>query len=183
MSIYGQAKGTPLEAVAKNIMQGEANGTMMYYALARLAREQNLPAVAKEFERLGDEEAFHAGFYATLAGKYPQDFWNLVRNLQKVEAKGEGMLEAVADKFRAAGLTEAAEEIKVFAKQEAGHGEALQKILTQYAPPASSTAGAGKKIFVCPVCGYEYVGDIADAPEDYVCPICGQPKSAFKEKV
>lgn len=180
MSIYGQAKGTPLEAVAKNMMQGEANGTMMYYALARLAREQKLPEVAKEFERIGNEEAFHAGFYATLAGKYPQDFWNLVRNLQKIEAKGDGMLETLADKFRAAGLTEAAEEIKVFAKQEAGHGDSLQKILKQYAPPSPSTAG--KKIFVCPVCGYEYVGDIADAPEDYVCPICGQPKSAFHER-
>ena len=40
MSIYGQTKGTELEKVVKNIMQAEANGTMMYYALARMAKEQ-----------------------------------------------------------------------------------------------------------------------------------------------
>lgn len=30
MSIYGQAKGTELEAMTKGAMQAEANGTMMY---------------------------------------------------------------------------------------------------------------------------------------------------------
>ena len=40
MSIYGQTKGTELEKMVKTIMQAEANGTMMYYALARLAKEQ-----------------------------------------------------------------------------------------------------------------------------------------------
>ena len=40
MSIYGQAKGTELESIMKSMMQAEANGTMMYYALARLAKEQ-----------------------------------------------------------------------------------------------------------------------------------------------
>ncbi len=34
MSIYGQAKGTKLEAMMKKMAQAEANGTMMYYALA-----------------------------------------------------------------------------------------------------------------------------------------------------
>ena len=38
---------------------------------------------------IGNEEAFHSGFYAVLKGAYPQDFWNLVRSLQKVEAAGE----------------------------------------------------------------------------------------------
>ena len=33
--------------------------------------------------------------------------------------------------------------------------------------------------YVCPVCGYEYVGDINDEDDSYVCPLCGQPKSAF----
>ena len=35
------------------------------------------------------------------------------------------------------------------------------------------------KLYVCPVCGYEYVGDINDEDDSYVCPLCGQPKSAF----
>ena len=35
------------------------------------------------------------------------------------------------------------------------------------------------RLYVCPVCGYEYVGDINDEDDSYVCPLCGQPKSAF----
>lgn len=38
MSIYGFAKGTDLEQMMKAMMQAEANGTMMYYALARMAK-------------------------------------------------------------------------------------------------------------------------------------------------
>ena len=72
-SLHGLSRGTALEPLVKNLMTAEANGTMMYYALARLAE-------------------------------------------------------------------------------------------------------------VCPVCGYEYVGDISQEPDDYVCPLCGQPKSVFKQK-
>ena len=42
MSIYGQTKGTPLEQLSEMMAKAEANGTMMYYALARLAKEQGL---------------------------------------------------------------------------------------------------------------------------------------------
>ena len=42
MSIYGFAKGTEFEKVAAASAQGEATGVMMYYALARLAKEQGL---------------------------------------------------------------------------------------------------------------------------------------------
>ena len=38
MSIYGFAKETDLEQMMKAMMQAEANGTMMYYALARMAK-------------------------------------------------------------------------------------------------------------------------------------------------
>ena len=37
----------------------------------------------------------------------------------------------------------------------------------------------GRKVYRCPVCGYEYVGDLESEPDDYVCPLCGQPKKAF----
>lgn len=39
MSLNGITKGTEFESMMKNLMQGEANGVMMYYALAQLARE------------------------------------------------------------------------------------------------------------------------------------------------
>ena len=44
--IYGSTKGTELEGIVKQIMQAEANGTMMYEALAMLADAQDLGEAA-----------------------------------------------------------------------------------------------------------------------------------------
>lgn len=179
MSIYGQTKGTELEAMAKTMMQGEANGTMMYYALARLAKEQGYEDLVPLFIEAANQEAVHAGFYAVLNGKYPQDFWGLVKTLQKAETNGEAQVKAMADKVRAAGFAEAADEMEVFAKQEGHHGELMAEILARY--PQAEKKEKTKKVYVCPVCGYEYEGDINSESDDWVCPLCGQPKSAFKE--
>ena len=179
MSIYGQTKGTELESMAKTMMQAEANGTMMYYALARLAKEQGYDDLVPLFIEAANQEAVHAGFYAVLNGKYPQDFWGLVKTLQKAETNGEAQVKAMADKVRAAGFAEAADEMEVFAKQEGHHGKLMAEILARY--PQEEKKGKTKKVYVCPVCGYEYEGDINSESDDWVCPLCGQPKSAFKE--
>ena len=149
MSLHGIVKGRPFEAFVEKMMQGEATGVMMYYALARLAKEQGLDEVSKEFMAIGNEEAFHSGFYAVLKGAYPQDFWNLVRSLQKVEAAGEEKIKAIR----------------------------LEALINRFAPEETSVEG--RKVYRCPVCGYEYVGDLESEPDDYVCPLCGQPKKAF----
>lgn len=179
MSIHGIAKGTELEAIAKSLAQAEANGVMMYYALARLAREEGLEEVAEAFIEAANQEAKHAGFYATVIGKYPKGFWGLVRSIQKAEAGAEPQIQAIADKFRRAGHTVAADEIEVFAKEEAHHGELLQSILAKYAPKEEVKKG---EVYVCPVCGYEHEGSMEEEGDDYVCLVCCQPKSAFVKK-
>ena len=136
MSIYGFAKGTELEQFAANVAQAEANGVMLYYSLARLAREQGLDELEPVFKELGDQEAVHAGFFAVLNAQYPQDFWNLVAKMQKLEAGGEAKYMERAEKVRALGCAEAAEEIELFAKQEGHHGVVLANILKKYAPQA-----------------------------------------------
>ena len=181
MSIYGLTKGTELEPMIKAVMQAEANGTMMYYALARLAEEQGLNDVAETFIESANQEAVHAGFYAILNGKYPQDFWKLAETVMKAEYAGEDQVKAMAQKVRAAGFTDAADQMEIFAKQEGHHGIVIEEILKKYKPAKTETAG--QKIYVCHVCGYEYVGDINSEPEDWTCPLCGQPKSVFKEKI
>ena len=180
MSLYGKTKGTQFEQLTAMLAQGEANGTMMYYALARLAKEQGMDDVAADFIEAANQEAVHAGFYATLNAKYPQDFWMLVRGLMAAETSGEGMVKGLADKFRAAGLTEAADEMEIFAKQEGHHGVVLKKMLEKHKPELLNVEG--KTIYVCGCCGYEYIGDLDSEPEDYVCPVCGQPKKVFKLK-
>lgn len=180
MSLHGATKGTPFEQVSEMMAMAEAVGTMMYYSLARLAKEQGLEDVAADFIEAANQEAVHAGFYATLNAKYPKDFWKLARGLMAAETSGDAKVKAMADKYRAAGLTEAADEMDVFAKQEGHHGELLKKLLEKHAPELLNAEG--KKIYYCPVCGFEYVGELNDEPDGYVCPLCGKPKSVFKPK-
>ena len=180
-SFHGLTKGTELEPTIKTVMQAEANGTMMYYALARLAKEQGFDDIAQTFIESANQEAVHAGFYATLNGKYPKDFWKLAETVMKAEYTGEKQVKDLAEKVRAAGFAAAADEMEIFAKQERHHGEVLEEIIKKY-KPADKKSDAAKKVYVCPVCGYEYEGDINSEPDDWTCPLCGQPKSAFIEK-
>ena len=183
MSIHGLTKGTNLEKTMAMMMQAEANGTMMYYALARLAKEQGMDDVAEKFIEAANQEAVHAGFYNVLNGKTPQDFWNLVRALRTGEKAAGPQVRKIAEQARAAGFAEAADEIEVFAKQEEHHGEMMEEILKSAGQPLEVEVPEGKKAYVCPVCGYIHIVD-ADAKleDDFTCPICAQPGKIFKEK-
>ena len=46
--------------------------------------------------------------------------------------------------------------VEIFAAQEAHHGVILQQLLDKYGKNVDT---AGKKVYVCGCCGYEYVGD------------------------
>lgn len=61
-SINGITKGTELEKSVSEAAKAEANGVMIYYALARLAQEQGLNEVSKKFIWIANQEAVHAGF-------------------------------------------------------------------------------------------------------------------------
>ena len=113
-------------------------------------------------------------------GRFPKDFWKLAETIMKAEYAGEKTIAEMAQKVRAAGFNAAADEMEIFAKQEGHHGEVLKEIFEKYKPKLDEVSG--KKIYVCPVCGYEYVGDINSEPDDWTCPLCGKPKSVFKEK-
>lgn len=76
--IYGITKGTEFEKLCEGAAKAEAAGVMMYYALARMAKEQGYPEeVSEKFIEMANQEAVHAGFYATLSGKYDADIWQL----------------------------------------------------------------------------------------------------------
>ena len=181
MSIYGQTKGTEFEKQIAQLATGEAMGGMMYYAMARIAQDFGLEEVAKEFIGLGNQEVNHAGFYATLNGKYPnneKDFWKLVKGLSKAEYKGEGNINKLAVALRTKGLSEAADSVEYFALQEKHHGIKTEDIYNKYAPKEDVTKPG--KVYVCSVCGFEYEGELDNEPNDYKCPICGCAKGVFK---
>lgn len=184
MSIYGKTKGTEFEKQINQLATGEAMGGMMYYAMARIAQDFGLEEVAKEFIGLGNQEVNHAGFYATLNGKYPKDekgFWKLVKGLSKAEYKGEYNINKLAESLRAQGLSEAADSIEYFALQEKHHGIKTEDIYNKYAPKEDEN-NSKKPIYVCSVCGFEYEGNLDDESADYKCPICGCAKGVFKKE-
>ena len=172
-SLHGLTKGTDLQPAMEALAQGEANGTMMYYALARLAKEQGLNEVAQTFVESANQEAVHAGFYAVLSGKVQKDFWQFVAGVAKAEYSGKTKIKTLADMVRAAGLEKAADEMEIFAEQEWHHGVVIEDLLKKYKPEVLNSKG---KKWICGVCGYEHVGD--NPPE--ICPVCGQPKKVFK---
>jgi len=183
MSIYGQTKGTEFEKQIAQLATGEAMGGMMYYAMARIAQDFGLEEVAKEFIGLGNQEVNHAGFYAILNGKYPnneRDFWKLVKGLSKAEYKGEANINKLADSLRVKGLSEAADSIEYFALQEKHHGIKTEDIYNKYAPKEETTEA--KTVYACSVCGFEYEGELDNEPDEYKCPICGCAKGVFKKQ-
>ena len=148
-SLHGLTKGTDLEPMVKQAMMAEANGTMMYYALARLAKEQGFDDIAETFIASANQEAVHAGFYATLNGRFPKDFWKLAETIMKAEYAGEKTVAEMAQKVRAAGFNAAADEMKIFAKQEGHHGEVLKEILEKYKPKIDEVSGKKNLCLSC----------------------------------
>ncbi len=186
MSIFGQTKGTKLEKQIAQLATGEAIGGAMYYALAKIAKEKfGLDDVANEFIELGNQETNHGAFYAMLNGRYPYDektFWDMVKGLSKAEYKGEGNVNQLANKLAELGVDkEAVDQVREFALQEKHHGEITKAIIDKYAPKYEEKTD-NKTVYVCKVCGFEYVGDLNSEPDDYKCPICGMPKTAFEKQ-
>lgn len=58
-------------------------------------------------------------------------------------------------------------------------GKAPKAAPTYQAPSEPET---DQVVYVCEICGYEYVGDITQEPDDFKCPICGVSKEHFKRK-
>ncbi|MCI6619663.1 MAG: rubrerythrin [Prevotella sp.] len=133
MKIYGLTKGSEMEKKIAALAQAEANGTKQYYAMARLAREQQLPQeVADTLERMADQESNHAGFYTVLNGGLPEDLFKMMEQAAKVECSAKKGISPLADCLRKMGAEEAADQVEVFINQELHHGEILQELLKKY---------------------------------------------------
>ena len=60
------------------------------------------------------------------------DFEKLCDGAAKAEYNGEKQVLQFAQAFRAAGFDEAADEMEIFAKQEAHHGDSLTELIEKY---------------------------------------------------
>ena len=46
-------------------------------------------------------------------------------------------------------------------------------------PQPATQVPAGKHVYRCKICGYEYIGD--ELPADFICPLCKHPASDFEQ--
>ena len=114
-SFYGLTKDTELDFAMDCAMRAEANGGVRYYLLARLAEEQGLDAeISKTLIELANEEMHHAGFYATVNGKFPNDIWSSLESIMHAEYQAKVNVKNMSDKVRAAGFTEIADPNEYF---------------------------------------------------------------------
>lgn len=131
--LYGLTKGTPLEPMIEAAAKAEAMAVMNYYALALMAEEQGLPKeLSSSFRALADQEAVHAGFYATLNAKLPNDIFRMMENMQRGEAGADKFLQPLANQFRELERADVAEQIENFIRQEQHHAEVLTTLLEKY---------------------------------------------------
>ncbi|MBO6258758.1 MAG: hypothetical protein J6M93_05450 [Succinivibrio sp.] len=202
MSIYGATANTPLGEIIAKSEEGEANGAVIYQTLALLAREQGYAEEAQIFSEIANMESHHSGFYAAMNAKYPQDFWQIVKNIQQAEENADSRMPEIIEKVRALGTEEAlaaAEGMEFICAQERYHGQILKQLIARHEQKAQRSEfcqdekhsqppvedrheNTGVKVYVCKVCGYEYVGNLDDEPDDYVCPLCHKGKEVFVEK-
>jgi len=134
MSIYGKTKGTAMEQIVDQMAKGESDGAMIYQFLARMAREQGLPEVAKKFYNIAMQESIHSGFFSALNGKFEQNFWPFVAQIQKLEASADEKMPEMIEGLRKLGIPEAADELEIFMGQETNHGKILAELLAEHAP-------------------------------------------------
>ena len=131
--LYSLTKGTELEKMITAAANAEANGTKQYYALARMAREQQLPEeVSNTLEQMADQESNHAGFYAMLNGTYPEDIYGIMEKAAKGEYAAGKVLAPLAEALRALGSEEGAKQVEEFIRQEIHHGELLEQLIKKY---------------------------------------------------
>lgn len=132
MSLLGVTKGTELEKDIDSFAQLEAQGVTMYYGLAQIADEKNLPELAEELRSIAIDEARHAGLYAVLNGKVPDDIFACLSQMAETETSGVEFINAFAQSVRDCGLADAATAIESAAADEGRHGTKLKELIEKY---------------------------------------------------
>lgn len=136
MSLYGITKGTALEKVVDQYAEAEGRGVGMYCGLALLAKEQGYEEVAEVLLKLAQDEARHAGLYAVLNGRIPQDLFVVLAQIAPRETEAESKIKAYAQQARELGLETAARHIEEAAEDEGNHGKVLNNLVDKFSHAA-----------------------------------------------
>ena len=163
-----------VEKALNEAFAGESMAHMKYLIFSEIAENSGKKNLARLFRAIAYAEFVHAKNHAKALGIPKDNVENLESARSGEEFEIEDMYpayEAIAklfdDKQAQRSIHYAIEAEKIHeklyadAKEKVKNGEDLED----------------KDIYICPVCGFTYVGD--NPPEK--CPVCGVPKDKFEK--
>lgn len=117
----------------KNSLNGQFNGETaevgLYLAMARVAQRAGHPEIAEVLKVIAWEEAEHAAQYAELTGKISDCTKTNIEKMINGEVGSNKLKAELAEKAKAAGLTELYTFIDHAARDEARHASMLKGML------------------------------------------------------
>ena len=151
---------------------GESMAHMKYSIFAEVAEREGKKNIARLFKAISYAEFVHAKNHA--------------RNLGYVKSTPENLETAIeGETFEVEDMYPAYLELAKYfgekgAERSFNYALSAEKIHASMYGEAKGKAEQGediegKDIYICPVCGYTYMGD--DPPDK--CPVCGTPKEKF----
>ena len=143
-----------------------------------LAKEQGLKDLSDVFMSIAKEELVHAGMYAELIGKIPENFFKLMPFLQQAEANADKHLGGLADMVEKLGHLEEAAAIRKTIPEELRHGAILQKMMEKYHDRLETASNSHEK-HTCKICGM----NIATRPHSATCRKIGNVRFAGKRNL
>ncbi len=163
-----------VEKALNEAFAGESMAHMKYLIFSEIAENSGKKNLARLFRAIAYAEFVHAKNHAKALG-IPKD------NVENLESARSG------EEFEIEDMYPAYEAIaKLFddkqAQRSIHYAIEAEKIHEKLYEDAKEKVKKGedledKDIYICPVCGFTYVGD--NPPEK--CPVCGVPKDKFEK--
>ncbi|HNX51157.1 MAG TPA: rubrerythrin family protein [Thermoanaerobaculaceae bacterium] len=157
----------------KAAFAGESQANRNYLAFAKKADSEGFPQIARLFRAAAEAETVHAHAHLRVLGGIKSTADNLQAAIDGEGHEFRVMYPAFVATAEAEGNKPALTSFRFAMAVEGVHHDLYTQALR------SLEAGhdlANAKIWVCPVCGDTFVGEV---PEK--CPVCGAPREKFME--
>lgn len=157
----------------KAAFAGESQANRTYLAFAKVAEKEGFPQVAKLFKAAAEAETIHALNHLRVMGKAKTTAENLNAAVSGETYEFTKMYPEFIEEAKKEGNKAALQSFDNANKVEQVHADLYKKALESVNTKKDMVKA---DIYVCPICGDTFVGDIPDK-----CPVCGAPKASFKK--
>lgn len=157
----------------KAAFAGESQANRTYLAFAKAAEKEGFVQVAKLFRAAAEAETVHALSHLRVLGKVKSTAENLNEAVNGETYEFTKMYPEFIETAKAEGNKAALASFDYANKVEQVHADLYKKAAESVNAKSDLPAA---DIYVCPVCGDTFMGEVPDR-----CPVCGAPKASFKK--